>query len=113
MYIGETLADVMTNQTATKVNATWKWINSDSEFVGRLVHLSFQIKIPINEGSTFRCFSVALTDHKEKLPLGRPATIRIIMTDLPREGLKYTVQVRHPITDLDGPFKVCFFPEGT
>ena len=106
----------MTNQTATQVNATWKWINSDSEFVGRLVHLHqvfSQMKIHINVGSTFRCFSVDLTDHKDKLPLGRPATIRIIMTDLPREGLKYTVQVRHPITDLHEPFKVCFFPEGT
>ena len=48
-----------------------------------------QINIPINIGSTFRCFSVDLTDHTEKLPLGRPATIRIIMNDWPRIGLKY------------------------
>ena len=106
--IGETLHDVMSN---LKHYRSQRNMEIDQfrlrvcRTVGSYSYLLWvsQINIPINIGANFRCFSVDLTDHKDKLPLGRPATIRIIMNDSPRFGLKYTVQVSYPITDLGRP----------
>jgi len=74
---GETLFDVLPIGPLTKhLDGTWKPINSDSDLVGR-------------------CFSFDLADHKEWLTLGKPATVRIIMHDDQRAGLKYSVQVHN------------------
>ena len=97
---GETLFDVLPIGPLTKhLDGTWKPINSDSDLVGRLVQslcdFHEEVSLIIGWFNFHRCFSFDLADHKEWLTLGKPATVRIIMHDDQRAGLKYSVQVSY------------------